>query len=200
MKETIFWRLVKYVLTLFMLVLIPVYWHYYGPLNFLWLSDMGLFLTVFALWFRKPVLVSMAVVGVMAMELAWCVDYFAQLLFGITTIHLADYMFDAGYPIMLRGLSLFHIAMPIIWILYLFEYGYDRRALWYMTFLYWILVIYTYTLTEPAANVNWVFLPFFKEAWGIAPNVWMIMLMILFPLCIFLPMHYLYSKLFKKAL
>lgn len=182
-----------------MCVLIPVYWHYYGPLNFLWLSDMGLFLTTFGLWFNMPVLISMAAVGVMLTELIWCVDYFAALFLGLNIIDLSDYMFDGGYPLLLRGLSLFHVAMPIIWVLYLIDYGYDRRAFWYMTILYWIMVIFTYTLTEPAANVNWVFLPLFKPMLGLAENVWMILLMILFPLCIFLPTHFVCMRLFKKA-
>lgn len=182
-----------------MCVLIPVYWHYYGPLNFLWLSDMGLFLTTFGLWFNMPVLISMAAVGVMLTELIWCVDYFADLFFGLNIIDLSDYMFDHGYPLVLRGLSLFHVAMPVIWIFYLIQYGYDRRAFWYMTILYWIMVIFTYTLTEPAANVNWVFLPLFKPMLGLAENVWMILLMILFPLCIFLPTHFVCMRLFKKA-
>lgn len=198
MKETRVWRAVKYLLTIFMIVLVPVYWRHYGPLNFLWLSDIGLFLTTFGLWLHKPILVSMAVVGVMAMELAWCVDYFLQLFFVIQTIHLADYMFDRGYPLMLRGLSLFHVAMPIIWILYLIHYGYDRRAFWYTTFLYWVLMIYTYTLTDPAANVNWVYLPVWKPDWGLSTNGWLILLVVLFPLCVFLPTHYMCTKFFRS--
>lgn len=199
MKETRFWLMIKYALTIFMAVLVPVYWHHYGPLNFLWISDMGLILTTVGLWLRAPVLVSMAAVGVMLTELVWCVDYFAELLFGLNIIDLSDYMFDGGYPVLLRGLSLFHVAMPIIWILYLKQYGYHTRALRYMTFLYWAMVIFTYTLTEPAANVNWVFLPLFRPHWGVAENVWMILLMVLFPLGIFLPTHYAYTKLFKTT-
>lgn len=199
MNETRFWRLIKYALTIFMAVLIPVYWHSYGPLNFLWISDMGLILTTIGLWLQMPVLISMAAVGVMLTELIWCVDYFAELLFGLNVIDLSDYMFDDGYPLLLRGLSLFHVFMPIIWILYLKQYGYYTRALWYMTYLYWAMVIFTYTLTEPAANINWVFLPLFRPHWGIASNVWMILLMLVFPLGIFLPTHYVYTKLFKKV-
>lgn len=182
-----------------MSVLIPIYWHYYGPLNFLWLSDMSLFLTTLGLWLHMPIMISMAVVGVMVMELIWCVDYFVQLLAGYNIIDLSDYMFDSSYPMMLRGLSLFHVAMPVIWILYLMHYGYDKRAVWYMTFLYWVIMIYTYTLTKPVANVNWVYLSTIKPMLGIASNVWLLLIMILFPLCIFWPTHYICIKLFKKA-
>jgi hypothetical protein len=35
----------KLVYTAFMAVLVPVYWHYYGPTNFLYFCDVALFLT-----------------------------------------------------------------------------------------------------------------------------------------------------------
>ena len=61
-------------LTLFIIVLIPVYWKTYGPQNFLWLSDIGLFLTVLALWLKSSLLISMACVGVLFIELLWAND------------------------------------------------------------------------------------------------------------------------------
>lgn len=200
MKKTLFWQLIKYLLIVFTLILIPVYWRNYGPLNFLWISDMGLFLTVLGLIFHESLLVSMAIVGAMVTELVWCIDYFAELLFGINIINLSDYMFDTNYSVGLRGLSLFHVAMPIIWFLYLIDYGYNRRAFWYMTFLYWIMILATYLCTEPAANINWVFLPLIKPELGIPLKVWVVILMIFFPLCIFLPTHYVCSRFFRKAL
>ncbi|GMU19149.1 MAG: hypothetical protein AMXMBFR12_03410 [Candidatus Babeliales bacterium] len=200
MKEVLFWRLIKYLLIIFTLILIPVYWRNYGPLNFLWISDIGLFLTVLGLLFRESLLVSMAIVGAMVTELVWCVDYFGELFFGINIIDLSDYMFDANYSFGLRGLSLFHVAMPIIWFLYLIDYGYERRAFWYMTLLYWIMILITYLFTQPVANVNWVFLPLLKPAMGIHPDLWVLLLMIFFPICIFLPTHYVCSRFFKKIL
>src|SRR3990167_1796461 len=106
--------------TMFVVFLIPVYTYYYGVQNFLWLSDIGLFLTMIALWKQSVLVMSMAAVGMLAVELLWWVDFFAYLFFGINLINLAGYMFDSTYPLMLRAISLFHIVTPIVWILFLF--------------------------------------------------------------------------------
>lgn len=199
MKESIYWRYIKYFLTLFVTILIPVYVHYYGWQNFLWLSDMGLFLTLLALWLHSSLLMSMAVVGVLFTELVWCVDYFVDMFTGINLIDLADYMFDNRYPLALRGISLFHVFAPAIWIWYLIKYGYDRRAFWYMSCLYWCVLLATYTLTDPAANINWVFLPKANPCIKFSPLGWVAFLFVAFPLCIFLPSHFVCKKLFKKV-
>ena len=41
---------IKIAYTLFICVLVPVYWVQYGPGNFLWFSDIALFVTAAALW------------------------------------------------------------------------------------------------------------------------------------------------------
>ncbi|CAN5214892.1 hypothetical protein BH09DEP1_BH09DEP1_7040 [soil metagenome] len=199
MKETRFLRFLKYFLSVFIIILIPTYVHYYGWQNFLWLSDIGLFLTVLALWFHSSLLMSMAVVGVLFTELVWCVDYFVELLAGYNLIDLSDYMFDGGYPMALRAISLFHVFVPAIWIWYLVRYGYQKRALYYMTGLYWLVLIATYTLTDPAANINWVFLPHANPCIKFSPLGWVSFLFVAFPLFIFLPSHFLCSRLFKKV-
>ena len=199
MKESVYWRFLKYFLTIFVALLIPVYLQYYGWQNFLWLSDIGLFLTVLALWFHSSLLMSMAVVGVMFTELVWCVDYFGELLFGYNLIDLSDYMFDSNYPMALRAISLFHVFVPIIWIWYLAKYGYDRRAFWYMSFLYWLVLAATYLFTDAAANINWVFVPHARSGMALSQSMWVAFLFAAFPLFIFLPSHFLCTKLFKKS-
>ena len=191
-------KFLKYFLTLFVIILIPTYLHYYGPQNFLWLSDIGLFLTVLALWTHSRLLMSMAAVGVLVTELIWNIDYFGELLFNVNIITLSDYMFDNSYPMVLRAISLFHVFVPVIWIWYLIKYGYDKRAFGYFTILYWIVLIATYLCTDPDKNINWVFLPL-ESGWQIASLTWVIFLAVFFPLCIFLPAHYLFKKVFKAA-
>lgn len=197
MKESLYWRYVKYFLTIFVIILIPVYVPYYGWQNFLWLSDIGLFLTLAALWLHSSLLMSMAAVGVLFTELVWCVDYFVELFSGYNLIDLSDYMFDSGYPMALRAISLFHVFVPIIWIWYLVKYGYDRRAFLHMTCLYWLVLVTTYLFTEPAANINWVFLPQANPCIEFSPLGWVSFLFVAFPLFIFLPSHFIYKRLFK---
>ena len=45
--------------TLFLVILVPVYWAHYGPKNFLWFSDIALLTTGAALWLESPLLASM---------------------------------------------------------------------------------------------------------------------------------------------
>ena len=115
-------------LTAFVAFLVPYYWHHYGWHNFFWLSDVALFLTVFALWRASRLLISMMAVGVLPLELYWNIDFFMRLTTGIEVGGIARYMFDEDRPLLLRGVSLFHVALPIIWIGMLLRWGYDPRA------------------------------------------------------------------------
>lgn len=188
-------RLITILLTMFTSILIPTYWYYYGPQNFLWLSDIGLFLTVLALWHRSLLLMSMAA-NLFIIELAWNIDFFGKLIFNIITISLADYMFNSSYPPLLRALSLFHIVLPIIWLSYLKKYGYDQQALYYITGLYWIILPITFFYTDPTKNINWVFLPQACVIATISPTAWVIFLALFFPLLFFLPAHFFYKTFF----
>ncbi len=198
-NSELFWSILKRFLVIYLAVLIPVYWCHYGPQNFLWLSDFGLFLTTIGLWLNSGLLISMAAVGVMAVELAWNVDYFIDIFFKVNLIHLSDYMFDCSYPVLLRGLSLFHVFTPIIWVLYLMQYGYNRRAIYYFTALYWASLIFIYFFTDPKENISWVFWSQVYSVNYISEPMWVVTLFICFPLLIFFPTHYIFTKLFKKA-
>src|SRR5215211_8604774 len=56
-------------------VIAVIYWRAYGPTNFLWLSDIALFFTLAALLSSNRLLATMAAVGVLALELAWTIDF-----------------------------------------------------------------------------------------------------------------------------
>lgn len=193
------WLYLNYFLTLFSAILIPIYWKKYGIQNFLWLSDVSLFLTLASLWTGSPLFISTAACGIGAMELVWNIDFFLNFIFHQRTIRLADYMFDNRYSYWLRGLSLFHIAVPLTWIFYLSEFGYDQRAIYYFTALYWIIIPLTYIFTKPEENINWVFVPQVRKIHTIAPLAWVIMLMICIPTFVALPTHLLLKAVFHSA-
>ena len=180
--------MLKYLLTIFSVILVPAYWRYYGVSNFLWLSDIGLFLTVAALWLNSTLLMSIAAVGVLAVELAWCIDFFLVLVFKLHSIKLADYMLDTQYPRALRALSLFHCAMPIIWISYFMQHQYDTRALFYFIVLYWLVLCASYFFTDPRENINYVFLR--------RSRMWFFILCAGFPLFVVLPTHFFLKLLY----
>lgn len=196
--KNICWHIVGLIAALFLAILIPAYWHYYGPQNFLWLSDVGLFLTCLSLWLSAPLFMSMAAVGVLVVELIWCVGFFSTLIFKINLISLSDYMFNPVYPLPLRAISLFHVVTPIIWLIYLYQFGYRKIAVHYFTVLYWIILILTCVCTNPAENINWAFIPQITNMHNVSQFVWIIFLALGFPLLIFYPTHLLFKKIFKS--
>jgi hypothetical protein len=173
-------------------VIAVVYWRSYGPTNFLWLSDVALAFTFAALVTGNPLLASMPAVGVLPLELAWTIDF----LTGGRVIGLAGYMFDPKLSLYLRGLSLFHLALPPTLLFLLYELGYDRRALIYQTLLTWIILIITYVATDPEQNINWVFGPGSKPQRVLPPRLYLVLEMVVLPLLVLLPTHLILERIF----
>jgi hypothetical protein len=186
----------KVSLTLFVLVLLPVYWKQYGPGNFLWFSDMALLLTVPALWLESSLLASMILLSIGLLELIWIVDFFTRLIVGPSLTGLSAYMFDSKIPLSIRALSLFHIVLPIIVVWIVSRLGYDGRALVAQTGLAWIILPLSYLLTKRSENVNWVY-GFGKrpQRW-IGSRLYLALLMLFFPVVIYLPTHLILSVVF----
>lgn len=116
----------------FTALLVPAYWRVYGPENFVWPSDIELFMTASAVLLERSPPVSMRAVGVEPLEVARVIDFAC----GGTLIGLAAYMYDETIPLPLRALSLFHVVLPLACTWMLARLGYDRRALAYQTFLF----------------------------------------------------------------
>lgn len=173
---------IKLAYTAFVLVLVPVYARRYGPANFLWFSDVALLAMVPALWLESSLLTSMMALSVMLAELAWNADYFVRLATGRRLIGLADYMFDRRLSLGLRGLSLFHVVLPLLILWSLDRLGYDRRAVAIQTLLGPVVLLLTWLLTDPAKNINWVFGPASGPQKRIPPPAWLGLAMVLWAL------------------
>ena len=190
------WVQVAY--AVFLAVLIPLYWWRYGPGNFLWFSDIALFLAGVSLYTQAPLPASMAAVAVLLLEIGWNVDFFGHLLTGRRLLGLADYMFD-DRPVWLRALSLFHVPLPVLLVWLVHRLGYDPRALPAQTALAWLVLPVTYLLTKPELNVNWVHGPRAKPQRWMPPRVYLALLMVLIPLCVYVPTHFLLKALFRTV-
>lgn len=187
----------KIVYTLFLCVLVPVYWIHWGPRNFLWFSDIALLTTGAALWLESSLLASMMALAVGLPELAWNVDFFTRLLSRRQVFGLSQYMFDRNRPRFLRGLSLFHVALPLLLVWMVYRLGYDRRALAFQTLLTCIVLPVTYWLTDPAENVNWVHGPGSQPQRWMPPRLYLALILVLFPLVLYLPVHLVLLALFR---
>jgi hypothetical protein len=179
-------------------VVVPVYFVRYGPANFLWFSDIGLLGLCAALWLEQRLLGSMMALAVLLPETLWLVSFVTGAIAkgrGATT--LATYMFDVRLPLFMRALSgAFHFALPpgALWIVY--RYGYDDRALIAQTLLAWLVLPATLRLAPPEKNVNWV------RGFGHPPRrrlslpVHFGLVMLTYPLLIYLPTHWLLRRYF----
>jgi hypothetical protein len=195
--ENIIPNWIKFFSVLFILYLVPVYYKQYGLANFLWFSDLALFGTVLAILFESDFLISMMAVGLLLPELAWNFDFFVRLSTGKKIFGLSDYMFDDKIPFRIRLLSLFHVALPIIWILFLVKFGYNQMAIYPQIVFSWLVLLLTYSFTNPKENINWVFGFGSKPQNKIHAALYLIFVLILFPVVIFVPTHFLLIWLFN---
>lgn len=189
---------VKIAYTLFVCMLVPVYWRHWGAKNFLWFSDIALLVTTVALWLDSALLASMMTLAVALPEAAWNADFFGRVVSGRHVLGLSAYMFDARFPRYLRALSLFHILLPVVLLWMVSLVGYDPRAWLFQTIAALIILPVTYAVTDPADNVNWVYGPGSKPQNRLRPLSYLILTMIFFPLVIYLPTHLLLHALFGQ--
>jgi hypothetical protein len=182
--------------TLFVCVLVPIYWRQYGPANFLWFSDIALLVVVPAAWLESSLLASMMALAVVLPEMAWNIDYFYRLLTGRSLIGLTDYMFDATIPLLIRGLSLFHVALPLLLIWMLHRLGYDRRAWLFQTLVAIVVLPLSYVFGSPDENINWVYGFGGKPQTALPGPLFVTVLLLIFALGVYLPMHFSFANIF----
>jgi len=179
---------IKIAYTLFLAVLVPVYWAHYGPRNFLWFSDIALLGAGVAIWLESPLLASMMMLAVLLPECAWNLDFFGRLLTGHRMFGMSAYMFERERPRFLRALSLFHVPLPVSLVWLVHRLGYDRRAWLGQSLLALVVLPVTYWLTDPAENVNWVH-GLGAPQRRLPPWLYLALLIVAFALVLYLPPH-----------
>jgi hypothetical protein len=188
---------IKIIYTLFAVTTIVVYAFKYPLGNFLWFSDIALVLTMPALWLESSLLASTLAVGILLPEVFWNIGFLLRLLTGKRLAGLTDYMFDAHKPLYLRAFSLFHVFLPVLLIWMIARLGYSPYALMTQTLLAWIVLPLTYVLTDPDKNINWVFGPASIRGSRLHSVLYLGMLMIAFPLIVYIPTHLLLTAIFR---
>src|SRR3954469_10835791 len=186
----------------FMIVLVPVYWHYYGPTNFLYFCDVALFLTLAGLWLDSALLISMCAVGILAPQTLWVLDFVLNIV-GVSLLGMTDYMFKQENSAFLRGLSLFHGWLPFFLVYLVWKLGYDRRAFPAWSALAVVLLLVCFFFMPPPnpnpgltpVNINYVWGPsdYAAQTW-VPPYVWLAGLLIGLPLVLFAPVHFLLAR------
>lgn len=195
---------VKVAYTTFVAVLVPYYWQAYGPTNFLYFCDVALLLTLIGVWRESPLLVSMPAVGITLPQALWQIDFLGMIV-GLPVTGMTGYMFDPKLTLFTRGLSFFHFWLPFLLIWMIVRIGYDRRAFKAWTVLAWALVLICFFLmpAPPApadnpnlpVNINYVhgFDNQKAQEW-MPPLVYLGVMMLILPICIYWPTHLLLSR------
>jgi hypothetical protein len=196
----------KLAYTAFMAVLIPVYWHYYGPTNFLYFCDMALIISLTGIWLESPLLISMCAVGILIPQAVWVIDFLSGA-FGHKLTGMTDYMFNPTSSLFLRGLSLFHGWLPFMLLYLVWKLGYDRRGLAAWTALAWALLLVCFFFMPPPrpnpgltpVNINyvWGMNDTTAQTW-VSPYLWLAGLMLGLPL-VFALTHLLLARFAPQA-
>jgi hypothetical protein len=198
---------VKLAYTAFVAVLLPIYWYNYGPTNFLYFCDIALLLALPGLWLESALLISMCAVGIAAVQTVWIADFLANLV-GIPIIGVTDYMFESHRSLFLRGLSLFHIWLPIFLVFLLWRTGYDPRALWVWSALSCVVLLICFFFMPPPnpnpgstpVNINyvWGFSDREPQQW-MSPAAWLAGLIVALPVLAYAPAHFLFMRVMPKV-
>ncbi len=153
-----------------MAVYVPSYASAYGWLNFLFLCNLGVFLTAAALWTGNRLVLSSQAIASPVIGIAWALDAGWRVLAGSFLFGGTEYMWDPRYPLFTRLLSLYHLAWPLITLWALRRVGYDRRG-WPLQAGIASLAILTARAFSPASeNINFAFRdPLFGRAFEPVP-------------------------------
>jgi hypothetical protein len=190
---------VRIAYTLFVAVLVPYYWNFYGPANFLWFCDIALLATVPAVWLESRFLASMQLVAVFLPCLVWQADFLTRLVTGNFLTRMTVYMFRSDIPSEVRILSLYHAWFPYLLLWLVWRLGYDRRAWIAQSLLACVVLPVCYFFTDPVRALNGVFGPSGEHPQTGIPSGWYLLLMMAFyPLCVFLPSHLIFRRLFAE--
>ena len=148
----------KLAYTAFVLYVMAVWWKNYGWKNFLWFSDIAFIGAVPAMWLESAPLASVLAVAVLLPELLWNVDYVLRLALRRRVTGLTDYMFEPERPLLLRGLSLFHVPLPLVLLWMVAAYGYDATVgLPGAVALAAIVLPWSRIVSTADKNINWTY-------------------------------------------
>lgn len=124
--------------------------------NFVQLCDLAVILTVAGVWTGSSLLLSSQAVGSLLINSVWVLDVVSRLVSGHHLIGGTEYMWDAQYPLWVRLLSLYHVAVPVVLLWALRRTGYHPRGLLLQAAIS-VPVLIASRLLGPEKNVNFAF-------------------------------------------
>ena len=173
---------------------VPAYASVWGFSNFLHLCDVAVILTCVGLWSGSALLLSSQAVSSLLIDLLWAVDAATRLLTGRHLLGGTEYLWDPGFPLAVRLLSLFHLVWPLLLVWSLRRVGYDRRGFRLQVALASCLLVAS-RFTDPRLNINFAFRdPIFHRVLGPAP-VHVAVSIVGLAVLVYLPVHLVLARL-----
>jgi hypothetical protein len=189
----------KIAYTAFVLLVVVIWRRNYGWRNFLWFSDIAFIGAVPALWLESAALASVLAVAVLLPEILWNVDFAGRLVLRRRITGLTDYMFEPERPRLLRGLSLFHVPLPLVLLWMVGEYGYDASVgLTGAILLAAVVLPWSRAVSPPEKNINWTY-GLGGAGTKLPPAIYMAMLFAGFVVLVFIPTHLLLRHWYAPA-
>ena len=189
---------IRLVVLVWLLIWIPAYWRTWGPANFVHLCDIAVILVCVGVWTGSALLISSQAVSSLLVDAAWAVDAGSRLVRGRGMLGGAEYLFDQRYPLWVRLLSLFHLALPVLVLWAMARTGYDRRS-WSLQCAIALPAFVAARFTPPALNINYAFIdPFIHRSWG-PPPIHVVISWLFMVFVVYLPTHLLLKKLFRPT-
>jgi hypothetical protein len=184
--------------TLWLLVWVPIYWRQYGAQNFLFFCDVGNFLIAIGLWSESRLILSWQAVGLLVFQTLYAIDLLGAVLSRHHIIGGTEYMFDPKVSLLVRLLGLYHFIVPPLLLWAVRRLGYDECGWKLQTLTAWILVPINF-FWRPEFNVNWargiVHEQHILPAW-----LYLAAYLIVVPLAVYWPTHWMLSHWAKRAL
>ena len=169
-------------------VWVPVYWKQYGIQNFLYFCDLGNLFVLAGLWLESRLLFSWQAAGLLLFQTLFIIDLAGALATGRHLIGGTEYLFDPHLSLFVRGLSLFHVAMPALLLWAIRRLGYDGRGWKYQTLVTWVVVPLNY-FWRPQFDVNWARGLFLRPQHTVPGLVYLAAYLVVVPLAVYWPTH-----------
>jgi len=176
----------------------PVYWWMWGPQNFAYLCDIAVILMCIGLWSNNALLISSQAVSSLVVDAMWALDAGWRLALGRHIFGGTEYLFDAHYPLWVRLITLYHVAVPLVLLWAVHRTGYDRRG-WALQSGIAAAAFAAARFTPAAENINFAYrLPIVERPFGPAPlHVLASVLFMIF--VVYWPTHWALKKLFPST-
>jgi hypothetical protein len=183
---------------LWLAIWVPSYARTWGWANFLAYCDMAVLVTCVGLWLGSARLLSSQALATVPFGALWAIDAGSRLLTGRHLFGGTEYLWNGSVPLLVRLLSLFHLVLPVVVLLALRRTGYERRGFSVQIAITAVLLCAARALA-PARNLNYAFAdPLLHKPWG-PPPLHLLAMLVGMTVVIYLPVHLLLRRAFRRA-